>query len=96
MKEVFFHFFKTGIFKGIFGTGLKVKMTFMHKLKAMQSSGINGLRQFWASILVSFFGLQGLMAEIRVGLESAFTPKSFPSPVATETFEGAEFKVGRI
>ena len=62
MKEVFFHFFKTGIFKGIFGTGLKVKMTFMHKLKAMQSSGINGLRQFWASILVSFFGLQGLMA----------------------------------
>ncbi len=62
MKEVFFHFFKTGIFKGIFGTGLKVKMTFMHKLKVMQSSGINGLRQFWASILISFFGLQGLMA----------------------------------
>lgn len=62
MKEVFFHFLKTGIFKSIFGTGLKVKMIFMHKLVVMQGSGIDGLRQFWALILISFFGLQGVMA----------------------------------
>ena len=28
----------------------------------MQGNGINGLRRFWALILISFFGLQGVMA----------------------------------
>jgi len=28
----------------------------------MQGNGINGFRQFWALILISFFGLQGVMA----------------------------------
>jgi hypothetical protein len=37
-------------------------MTFIHKLRAMQDKGINGFRQFWALILISFFGLQGVMA----------------------------------
>ena len=37
-------------------------MDFMHKINVMQGNGINGLRQFWALILISFFGLQGVMA----------------------------------
>ena len=37
-------------------------MPFIHKLRAMQGNGINGFRQFWALILISFSGLQGLMA----------------------------------
>jgi hypothetical protein len=37
-------------------------MTFIHKLMVMHGNGINGLRQFWALILISFFGLQGVMA----------------------------------
>ena len=37
-------------------------MTFIHKLMIMHGNGINGLRQFWALILISFFGLQGVMA----------------------------------
>ena len=37
-------------------------MAFIDKLNVMQGNGINGLRRFWALILISFFGLQGLMA----------------------------------
>jgi hypothetical protein len=37
-------------------------MTFIHKLMVMHGNGINGLRQFWALILISFFGLQVVMA----------------------------------
>ena len=37
-------------------------MTCIDKLNVMQGNGINGLRRFWALILISFFGLQGLMA----------------------------------
>jgi hypothetical protein len=37
-------------------------MTFVHRVSFMQGNGINGLRQFWALILISFFCLQGVMA----------------------------------
>lgn len=37
-------------------------MAFIDKINVMQGNGINGLRRFWALILISFFGLQGLMA----------------------------------
>jgi len=37
-------------------------MTFIHKLMVMHGSGINGLRQFWAWVFISFYGLPGLMA----------------------------------
>jgi len=61
-KRNIFYFLKTGIFKGIFGTNLKVKMSFIHKLMVMQGNVINGFRQFWSFIIISFFGLQGLVA----------------------------------
>ena len=61
-KRNIFYFLRTGIFKGIFGTNLKVKMSFIHKLMVMQGNVINGFRQFWAFIIISFFGLQGLVA----------------------------------
>jgi len=53
---------KTGIFRGIFGTNLKVKVAFIPKITFMQGNGINGLRQFWAWVLISFSGLHGSMA----------------------------------
>jgi len=53
---------KTGIFRRIYGTNLKVKVAFISKISLMQGKGITGLRQFWALILISFFGLQGVMA----------------------------------
>ena len=37
-------------------------MSFIHKLMVMQGNVINGFRQFWAFIIISFFGLQGLVA----------------------------------
>lgn len=37
-------------------------MSFIHKLMVMQGNGINEFRQFWAFIIISFFGLQGLVA----------------------------------
>jgi hypothetical protein len=61
-KKNIFIFFKTGIFRRIYGTNLKVKVAFIPKVSLMQGSGINGLRQFWALILISFFGFQGVMA----------------------------------
>ena len=61
-KRNIFYFLKTGIFRRIFGTNLKVKVAFIPNVSLMQGNGINGLRQFWALILISFFGLQGVMA----------------------------------